>query len=59
MEVLEFHHIDEEEKKFTIGGAWRNYGLQSVIDEIAKCAVLCANDHLRVHAGTRDLPERE
>jgi hypothetical protein len=30
-----------------------------VIDEIAKCAVLCANDHLRVHAGTRDLPERE
>ena len=43
--VLEFDHIGH--KSFGISGAVRGRNWQSVLDEIAKCEVVCANCHRR------------
>lgn len=43
--VLEFDHLGH--KKFNIAKGLPNYTWQSVLDEIAKCDVVCANCHRR------------
>lgn len=46
--VLDFHHIDPENKKFTIGKLKK--GSTEVIQaEIDKCVCLCANCHRAFH----------
>lgn len=48
--VLQFHHRDPAEKEITIAFTVRNkWTLDRVQAEIAKCDVLCANCHLRLH----------
>lgn len=47
--VLEFHHRDPLTKKFAISGA-KNRSILTVMQEIAKCDVLCANCHRLEHA---------
>lgn len=41
--IMDFHHRDPSTKSFTIGDTPRGKNL--VLDEIAKCDVLCANCH--------------
>jgi hypothetical protein len=43
--VLEFDHL--RDKKFTIATGIRNRNWNDVLDEIAKCDVVCANCHRR------------
>lgn len=43
--VLEFDHL--RDKKFGIGEGFRDREWQSVLDEMAKCEVVCANCHRR------------
>jgi hypothetical protein len=45
--VLEFDHLDAEGKSFNIGAAvpYRNWN--SILAEIEKCEVVCANCHRR------------
>jgi hypothetical protein len=43
--VLEFDHLAD--KLFDIGKALRDRSWQSILDEIAKCEVVCANCHRR------------
>lgn len=44
--VLEFDHKTKKEKRFFIGEAnCRGYSLKSVIAEVAKCDIRCANCH--------------
>lgn len=44
--VLEFDHRDRKNKTFAIGNiSGRGYGKETVLKEIAKCRVLCANCH--------------
>ena len=43
--VLEFDHL--RDKAFNIGGALPYRNWQSILDEIAKCEVVCANCHRR------------
>ena len=43
--VLEFDHLAN--KKFNIAKGLRNRSWQAVLDEIAKCDVVCANCHRR------------
>ena len=46
--VLEFSHRDASEKRFYIGEApKRGFSLDSVVREIAKCDILCANCNRR------------
>jgi hypothetical protein len=44
--VLEFDHVSGD-KEFSIGGKWRDRAWRSILDEIAKCDVVCANCHRR------------
>jgi hypothetical protein len=46
---LDFHHINPQEKKFTIGRQERYITLRSLQAEIAKCRVLCSNCHRKEH----------
>lgn len=41
--VLEFDHLDAESKRFDIGQALSYRKWQSILDEIEKCEVVCAN----------------
>ena len=43
--VLEFDHL--RDKKFSVAKGFRDRGWQSVLDEMAKCDVVCANCHRR------------
>lgn len=43
--VLEFDHL--RDKEFGIGKGFRDRAWQSVLDEMAKCDVVCANCHRR------------
>ena len=49
--VLDFHHINPEEKLFGIASSWKQYGLERVASEIAKCVLVCRNCHAKLHAG--------
>lgn len=47
---LEFHHRDQAQKAFTISIAVaRTWPLQSILAEVAKCDVICANCHRKHH----------
>lgn len=47
---LHFHHRNPKEKLFDLGAAGR-YDLAQVRAEAAKCDILCANCHAKVHSG--------
>lgn len=46
--VLEFHHRDRIAKTFTVAHRLNRISIQTALDEIAKCDVLCANCHRRI-----------
>lgn len=44
--VLEFDHIDRTEKEHQIGTmVLKNYSWNTILEEIKKCQILCANCH--------------
>jgi len=47
---IDFHHINPEDKKFTIG---RSLGIarNKLLEEIKKCVCVCSNCHRKIHAG--------
>jgi hypothetical protein len=48
--TLQFHHLDPQKKDFNLSEAVRQgYGFERIKREIAKCAVLCANCHAKLH----------
>jgi hypothetical protein len=47
--ALQFHHTDPSTKLFSISTAKNAVSVQKLLDEIAKCIVLCANCHLILH----------
>lgn len=67
--VLDPHHLDPETKhrgyRHTKRGMSQGVadivnstlGTQRLIDELAKCVILCKNCHARVHAGTAEVPQ--
>ena len=44
--VLDFDHVGDD-KLFNVGQAFRDRNWQSILDEIEKCEVVCANCHRR------------
>lgn len=48
--ALEFHHINEEEKSFSISSNL-NKAWNKIKDELDKCALVCANCHREIHQG--------
>lgn len=51
---LDFHHINPEEKSFTIA-KHQSLGKEKLLAEIKKCVCLCSNCHRKVHAGIINL----
>lgn len=49
--VLNFHHIDPKTKSFALTGGKMTYSLEAIVEELAKCVMLCSNCHIEVHAG--------
>lgn len=48
---MDFHHLDESTKKFSIGNSVGNLTWDSILAEAAKCVVICANCHrIRHHS---------
>lgn len=47
--VMEFHHRNKEEKLFTPSKALAVTSWKKVLEEIAKCDLLCANCHRLRH----------
>jgi hypothetical protein len=45
--VLEFDHLDANAKSFNIGNALSYRNWESILREIEKCQVVCANCHRR------------
>ena len=55
--VIQFHHVDPKKKSFDIGFLLGSkMSEQRLEEELDKCVPLCANCHMRVHAGTATLP---
>lgn len=46
---LEFHHRYPKEKDFRVGSSVGIYSIERIMNEIAKCDVLCANCHRKLH----------
>ena len=51
---LAFHHLDPEKKDFELGH-FRRKKWSVLLAEMRKCTVLCANCHLKVHAGKKSV----
>ena len=56
--ALEFHHIDPEEKDFSLSNTRANpKNWSTLIKELQKCILLCSNCHKEVHEGVSILPK--
>ena len=54
-DALEFHHLDKKDKKIIgVGRANYRHSWESVLNEIKKCIVLCANCHKELHYNLRN-----
>ena len=48
--VLDFHHVDDSDKEFNIANKVnRGISIQTIMLEINKCEVVCANCHRELH----------
>lgn len=54
--MLNFHHVNEKSKLFSIGAKTRGISARKLIQEIEKCCVLCSNCHA-VHHYVEEIPD--
>lgn len=45
--IMQFDHREPSYKNFNIGGSWCSRTLKSILSEIDKCDVVCANCHAK------------
>ena len=51
-QCLDFHHVDPSQKETTLYKALQQcWSIERIMNEMAKCVVLCATCHRKVHAG--------
>ena len=48
-ELLDFHHIDPSTKITTVSDMLGRYGRKKILDEMAKCEILCKSCHMKHH----------
>ena len=53
MSALEFHHLNSEEKEFSLGQN-TNIATEKALKETEKCILICANCHREIHANLID-----
>ena len=47
--VIDFHHINPNEKRFNISTRATHYSVNTVREEVKKCVCLCRNCHIEFH----------
>jgi hypothetical protein len=57
--ALSFHHIDPKQKSFGLSDKGLTKAWDTILQEIEKCILLCANCHMEVHDGITQLPVRK
>lgn len=58
-DCFDFHHKDPSLKEFNMGEVlMRKMGKERILNELAKCEILCANCHRKHHAKERALAQR-
>lgn len=50
--ALTFHHLNPEEKDFTIGG--KSWSFERLKKEVDKCILVCSNCHIEIHEEIRN-----
>lgn len=55
IEALEFHHINPEEKDFSISDRDIKLSWEQIKEELDKCVLVCSNCHREIHANVRTL----
>lgn len=56
--ALEFHHLDPEQKEFSFSQLKVSpKKSQTIITELKKCVLVCANCHREIHDGITQLPK--
>lgn len=54
-DALEFHHINQEDKKFRVGKDFiRGHCNKKIAIELNKCMLLCSNCHREIHEKERN-----
>lgn len=53
---LDFHHMDPSQKLFEVGMSPARTSKKRMVEEINKCACLCANCHRKYHADRLNAP---
>lgn len=51
--ALEFHHLDPNEKDFTLSHVKLTTFNEEIKKELDKCVLVCANCHREIHAGIK------
>jgi hypothetical protein len=54
--VLQFHHRDPAQKRFSLSEAGLARSLERAREEARKCVLLCANCHTELEAGLISIP---
>lgn len=55
-EALEFHHVNPEEKEFSVASS-NMKNLEAQLQELKKCVLVCANCHRGIHSSYYTIPE--
>ena len=55
MSALEFHHLDQNKKDFSISVNGYTMSWEKVKNELDKCVCVCANCHREIHSGLIDI----
>lgn len=53
-EALDFHHINPEEKDFSLSDRDIKLNWQEIKTELDKCILICSNCHREIHSGMRN-----
>ena len=53
--ALDFHHLNEKEKEFTIRNKIKAWS--KLVEELRKCVLLCSNCHREVHGNITKIPK--
>jgi len=48
IQALAFHHLDPKKKDFAISGVSKSW--ETIVSELDKCILVCANCHAEIHA---------
>jgi hypothetical protein len=53
---LDFHHINPSDKKYGLSQIRQTGSIETIMEEVSKCVVVCRNCHAKIHAGKIKLP---